>query len=157
RIILSAQLADTRSGAHFWADRLEGERSELFSLEDRIAGGIAYALGNEIIQPAARDAEFRGSAPDPGDLGLRGPAALAQPEALDNLNQAEALFRDALAIDDQNAGALEGLATALIIRLVNFSPQRQADRDDLMQQASAAADKALSLAPERASAHFAKG
>ncbi|HVM81486.1 MAG TPA: winged helix-turn-helix domain-containing protein [Stellaceae bacterium] len=157
RIAVSVQLLDTQSGAHFWSDRFEGERSELFALEDRITGRVAYALGNELVQPAARDAAFRGSAPDADDLGLRGPAVLAQPRALENLNQAEALFRDALAMDDRDVGALEGLATALIARLVNFSPQRQADRDDLLQQADDAAEKALALAPERSTAHYIKG
>jgi len=157
RITVTAELIDTQSGARFWRDRFEAQRSELFALEDRIVGRIASALGDELIRPAALDAEFRGSAPLPEDLGLRGPAPLAQPQALNDVNEAEALFRDALAIDDGNVGALEGLATTLLVRLVNFPPQRQADRDDLMRHASEAADRALSLGEERASAHFVKG
>jgi TolB-like protein len=52
RLRITAQLVDALSGAHLWADRFEGDRAEVFALQDRVAAGVATA-----IEPTLRLAE----------------------------------------------------------------------------------------------------
>jgi TolB-like protein len=47
-IAVNAQLISTESGAHVWADRLEGERNRLGALQAELVSRIAAALG---VQP----------------------------------------------------------------------------------------------------------
>jgi TolB-like protein/tetratricopeptide (TPR) repeat protein len=98
RLRIIAQLIDARSGAHLWADRFDGERHDVFDLQDRITEHAVAA-----IEPTLRIAEIerrkhsRPNKPDAYDLLLRAsgfehdftPASMAA--ALDCLHQALAL------------------------------------------------------------------
>jgi tetratricopeptide (TPR) repeat protein len=53
RIRFGAQLAEAASGAHIWADRFEGELSDVFALQDRITESVMAA-----IAPKVQFAEF---------------------------------------------------------------------------------------------------
>jgi TolB-like protein len=44
RLRFTAQLVDTTSGAHIWADRFDGEMSDVFDLQDRIAESVVGAI-----------------------------------------------------------------------------------------------------------------
>ena len=41
---IMAQLVDTTSGAHIWADRFDGDAGEVFALQDRITGDVVGAI-----------------------------------------------------------------------------------------------------------------
>lgn len=154
---VNAQLIDAQSGAHLWAERFQEERRDLFVLEDLITGRIANALGVQLVQAAARDASPEKSDPDAGDLVMRGRAFLSLPRSLENLDQAEALFRQALKIDDRSVDAHVGLASTLTDRIVNWGGQLAPTRDEVLREANEAADRALTLDPEGAPAHEVKG
>ncbi len=157
QVRVNAQLVDSQSGAHLWAERFQEERRELFALEDRITGRIANTLGIQLVQAAARVTDPRKSDPDAADLVMQGRALLSLPESRENLEQAEALFRQAVAADDRNVQANVGLAYALSGVLLNFFGELTPDRDDLLRQANEAADRALTLDSDSASAHEIKG
>jgi len=157
QVRVNAQLVDAQSGAHFWAERFQEERRELFALEDRITGRIANSLGVQLVQAAARDASTDKSDPDAADLVMRGRAFLSLPESLENLNQAETLFRQALAIDDRNIDALTGLSLALTGQVINFGGSRQDLRESLIKESEDVIDKAVAIDPKRSEAHFARG
>jgi adenylate cyclase len=53
RVRVTAQLIDTESGAHIWADRYDGALGNLFDFEDQIAERVAGAL-----HPSIRSAEI---------------------------------------------------------------------------------------------------
>ena len=55
KIRINAQLADTSSGGQLWAETFDGDRSDLFALQDQITSRIANSIGREIVVSAARD------------------------------------------------------------------------------------------------------
>ena len=46
RLRVNAQLIDTESDAHIWADRFEENRSDLLQMQDAIVHRIAFAIGS---------------------------------------------------------------------------------------------------------------
>jgi len=53
RVRITAQLIDALSGAHFWADRFDGELEDIFELQDKVASSVAG-----VIEPTLRQAEI---------------------------------------------------------------------------------------------------
>ena len=98
RLRFAGQLIDAASGAHIWADRFEGDASDVFNVQDRIAESVVAA-----IEPNLQFAEIERIKHEPGtdlrayDLLLRAQAleyeytkeSLA--EALDCLERAIAI------------------------------------------------------------------
>jgi TolB-like protein len=50
RLRSSGQLIDAVDGVHLWADRFEGELSNVFDLQDRITGSVVGAIGPKLEQ-----------------------------------------------------------------------------------------------------------
>jgi adenylate cyclase len=157
QVMVNAQLVDAQTGAHLWAERFQEERRELFALEDRVTGRIANSLGIQLVQAAARDTELRNSDPDAADLVMRGRAFRSLPESFENLNQAEALFRQALKIDNRSVNAHVGLANTLMDLMIDWGGQLAPTRGAVLREANEAADRALALDPDGAPAHDVKG
>ena len=53
RVRITAQLIDTTSGAHIWADRFDGALDDIFELQDQVASGVVGA-----IEPKLRQSEI---------------------------------------------------------------------------------------------------
>ena len=53
RLRISGQLIDAASGAHLWADRFDGDLSDVFELQDRISASVVA-----IIEPTLQSAEI---------------------------------------------------------------------------------------------------
>ena len=94
RVRITAQLIDTETGAHLWADRFDGSLEDVFELQDKVASSVAG-----IIEPALQAAETARSASRPTsdltayDLYLRAYAMMLSParrlpEVLDLLDRA---------------------------------------------------------------------
>jgi adenylate cyclase len=60
RVRITAQLIDSFSGAHLWADRFDGALDDIFELQDKIALSVAG-----VIEPALRAEEIRRSSDRP--------------------------------------------------------------------------------------------
>jgi adenylate cyclase len=54
RVRITAQLIDTTTGAHLWADRFDGSLEDIFDLQDKVAASVAA-----VIEPALRAVEIR--------------------------------------------------------------------------------------------------
>jgi adenylate cyclase len=54
RVRITAQLIDTMTGAHLWADRFDGSLEDVFELQDKVAASVAA-----VIEPALRAVEIR--------------------------------------------------------------------------------------------------
>ena len=68
---VNAQLIDAETDAHLWAERFDGDTSDLFALQDEITSRIAVALDLELLgAEAARSTNH----PDAMDYILRGRA-----------------------------------------------------------------------------------
>lgn len=120
KIRINAQLADTSSGGQLWAETFDGDRSDLFALQDRITSRIANSIGREIVVSAARESEARKTDSKAGDLLLRGMALKIKAGTLENLQQQEKLFREVLALDPNSVDAMAHQATSLVRQRVQF-------------------------------------
>src|SRR5580693_10227061 len=117
QVRVNAQLIDAATDTHLWAERFDGNTSDLFALQDEVTSRIAIALNLELVgAEAARAADH----PDALDFILRGRAAMYKPHSRDSLAEAMSLFERALALDPQSVEAQTLLATALVSRVLDF-------------------------------------
>jgi TolB-like protein/class 3 adenylate cyclase len=120
KIRINAQLADTNSNAQLWSESFEGDQSDLFALQDRVTTRIGNSIGREMVIVAARESETRKSSPKVSDLMLRARALGLKPQSLETFQQIEASYRQVLALEPNNAGAMGGLASILVLQAGNF-------------------------------------
>ena len=153
RMRVNVQLIDAESGNHLWADRFDKPVADLFDMQDEIVARLANALNAQLIIAEARRAE-RAPSPDSMDLYFRGMSVYNKGFSPDNLSEARKLFERALALDPSNVDAIVASALASIV-LVGF--HMSDDREARLASAEALAVKALSIAPEKASAHLCLG
>jgi adenylate cyclase len=131
RIRITAQLVDTESGHHLWAERFDRKLVDIFSVQDQITRQIVSALSIRLSSDEQK--RLAGNVPssfEAYDLFLRGQQSFA-------LNTEEALaraveqYRQAIRLDPDYAHAYAALATVLT-RQVNLgysdSPARTQDR-----------------------------
>ena len=144
-------MIDAESDTHLWAERFDGDTSDLFALQDEVTSRIANALGVELI---AAEASRQTEHPDALDCILRGRAVLLKPSSRDIYSEAIGLFEHALSLDPQSVEAQISLAGSLASRVLDgFSDTRAADlarADDLI-------GRALAVSPRYALAHHVKG
>jgi hypothetical protein len=88
QVRVNAQLIDTQTGGHLWADRFDGDVGNLFALQDSITSNLAVTLSVELIEAAAQQASRR-SNPDSVDLIMRARAAALRPRSRENAAEAQ--------------------------------------------------------------------
>ncbi len=120
---VNAQLADATSNAQLWSDTFEGDPSDLFALQDRVTTLVGNSIGREMVIAAARESETHKSSPKVADLMLRARALGLKPASLKNEQEQEGLYRQAVALEPNNAAAMVGLAHSLASQAGNFSAQ----------------------------------
>jgi adenylate cyclase len=148
RVRISGQLLEAATGAHLWADRFDGEISEIFELQDRITTSVVTA-----VEPSLRLAEIEWAQRKPTDnldvydLYLRAlPAINVYTRA--GFEEAEGLLRRAVALDPTYADALAALAECLVRMTVNGWAT---DKQTSTAEACALAGRALAADPENGS------
>ena len=152
RIRVNAQLIDTATGAHLWAERFDQPRADIFDMQDEITTRLARIVGIELVAAEGRRAEReRPNNMDAVDLAMRGWAILNQPLSLHRDRAACDLFEAALRLDDDNVEALVGLAFYHGNDIRTFA---STNRDEQLRIAETAITRALMLAPGNALAHF---
>ena len=113
---VTAELIDTASGYHIWSQSYDRNWQDLLALQDDLSRSIIstlrVVLSSDMAQrigqpPTPRTAAF--------DLYLSGIAKLGQPAATGQLDTAEQMFHDALAIDANFAPAYAGLCERYIL------------------------------------------
>jgi adenylate cyclase len=156
RVRVNAQLIDTETGAHLWADRFQEEIADLFKLQDDVVARLANALSYELINAEAETAA-RSKNPDSIDLVMRGRAAsfqwVQQPPTKDELLAVRTVFERALEIDPKNADAFVGSAHTYMVEYVYgwTDPGTNYDAKIIDQ-----ADRAIALARDNAWAYGVK-
>jgi adenylate cyclase len=105
---LNAQLIDTQTGGHIWAERFDGKWADVFSLQDRIVGQIASALR---LRLAANQSDTAGGTKNAAayDHYLRGQMLQTSDDPAD-WARAVASFEQALALDPEFGRAAAELA-----------------------------------------------
>jgi adenylate cyclase len=140
---ITAQLIDTTTGAHLWADRFDGSLKDVFALQDNVASSVAG-----VIEPALQAAETARSANCPTtdltayDLYLRAHAMFFTSRQR-QLRQALALLEEAIARDPHYGPAL-GFAATCCMHLA--SDAAAPDRDVIRQKGIDFGRRAVELA-----------
>jgi TolB-like protein len=106
RVRITGQLVDTATGAHLWADRIDGALGDIFDLQDRVTESVAWA-----IAPAMQQAEIKRANRKPTEsldayaFYLRGLARYYQYGDREALDEALRLFNSAIKLDPDFAAA----------------------------------------------------
>jgi TolB-like protein/class 3 adenylate cyclase/Flp pilus assembly protein TadD len=151
QVRVNAQLVDTATDAHLWAERFDSNLGDLFALQNDITRRIAVALNSElVIAEAARPTAH----PDALDYVLRGQAVSNKGVTPENYALAIELFEHALALDPQSAEVQTLLALMLANRVLARMTATPAD--DIIR-AEELIGRALAASPDSALAHFTKG
>jgi len=152
QIRINAQLIDAEKDMHLWAERFNGDTSDLFTLQDEITRRIAVALNLELWRAEAARPTRR---PDAVDYIFRGRAVLlGGPPSRERYAEAIALLKQALALDPQSVDAQSFLAGVLAGRVIdNMADTTAAD----IVYADSLIGQALAASPRSCFAHYARG
>ncbi len=153
RVRVNAQLIDTESGAHLWAERFEEDVADLFKLQDQVVARLGNTLGLQLVKAEAQRGT-RSKNPDVVDLTMRGNALFQlQPLTKDNNDAAKTAFEQALKIDPDDVAALNGDAVAHLHELALGWARSETDYEaKILGQA----ERAITLAPNSELPYYAK-
>jgi TolB-like protein/Flp pilus assembly protein TadD len=154
---VSAELIDTADGSTQWSERYDRSYKDLFALQDEITRAVAGALRAKLL-PGENAAE-QSDRPPGGSLEaynalLQGRFYFSSNTEAD-LRKAIEFYTQATELDPHYALAWTGLSLAwstLAHEFLEYAPAREA-----FTEARAAAARALTLAPNLAPAHLARG
>jgi adenylate cyclase len=150
QIRVNAQLIDTETDAHLWAERFDGDMGDLFALQNEVTSRIAVELNLELV---AAEAARPTADPDALDYILRGRAASDKPLSRDWYAEVISLYERALALDPRSVEAQSWLAIALtFVVLDNMTDSAKAD----LARAEALVEQALASSSRNLLAHNAK-
>jgi TolB-like protein len=118
RLRFAGQLVDAASGAHIWADRFEGDASDIFNLQDRITENVVAAM-----EPNLQLAEIERIRHKPG-TDLRAYDLLLQAQALEYEYTKESLA-EALGCLKRAIGIAPMYAPAIAFTAYCYAERRQ--------------------------------
>jgi adenylate cyclase len=150
RVRINAQLIDAETDGHLWAERFDGDTSDLFALQDEITSRIAASLNLELISAEAARPTHN---PDALDYILRARAVRAKkPPTRDVFAEVASLLEHALLLDPQSADAKSHLASLLsgaVLDAMTDTPTADIER------AKELSEQALAASPRSPLAHYA--
>lgn len=140
RVRITGQLIDASNGAHLWADKIDGELTDVFELQDRITGSVVSSIAPKIEQAEIERARQNPTnVPDSYDSYLQGLALASRGQGAN----ARRLFKRAI---EQDPGYAAAYAMAAYTYLLDQA-QHGAIADAAMRaDAVALANAALKLA-----------
>ncbi|HEV2334466.1 MAG TPA: adenylate/guanylate cyclase domain-containing protein [Stellaceae bacterium] len=154
RVRVTAQLIQADTGHHIIAERYDRDLTDLFDLQDEIVGTIAGAIEPELLKfERDRLADRPQHNADAYDLYQRGMWHHYRHNKQDNI-EAQAFFRNALALDAQYPQATAALAIAVCnAAYLGWT----ADIEGNYTEAFELAQRAVTLDSRYPNAHFALG
>src|SRR5216683_6774247 len=150
RLRVNVQLNDAGTGNHLWAERFDKPIADLFDVQDEIVSRLANTLNAQLIAAEARRAEHS-LHPNSLDLYFQGIARWNKSWTSEHMSQARSFFERALELEPDNIEALVGIAAIDAASAILFLAD---DVDVRVAAAEKALIKALSLAPQHATAHM---
>jgi len=145
RLRISARLIETASGRHVWAQRYDRQFGSLFELQDDITREVVSALQVELTEGDQALLAARGTANvEAWKLTFEGQAEVFE-HRQDSVRRGLQLLQRALALDPDYVLALSALATGHWKESLNQGWSRS--REDSLQQAIEASDRALRIDP----------
>ena len=154
RLRVTAQLIDTETGTHVWADRFDREMADVFLVQDEIVSEIVAKIagGYGVIESSEAKSAARKSAQEiqAYDLVLRARDLMRFDWRRANFRLAKELLRQAIALDPLNARALcETAWLAVLGRAFRFDETPVPPQEIIAQ-----ANKAVQLDPADARARI---
>lgn len=153
---INAQLVDTTNAAQLWAERFDGEISQLAKTSDQVTQRIAVALRVALTEAESqRTLRERPNNPDAVDLGMRAWALLNKQASRESTQRARELLESALRLSPDHLPALNGLALAMLLQWQNtWYPRSSEEHLEELDQVS---NKALEVKPDDAFAIYLRG
>ena len=153
RVRVTAQLVSASNGYHLWSENFDRNLEDIFAIQEEIARNVVSAVRPTLQSPVAFDLQKHA----PHDMRayefyLRGRQLEGRTTEL-SWKQAPLMFRRAIEIDPEYAQAWAGLADSLCELLMW---RMEVAQSGALDEAKAAAHRALELDPNLAEAHVAK-
>ncbi len=145
RLRITAQLIDARTDKHLWSETYDRSLDDIFAVQDEIAAAVVTQLKVTLL----------GAAPKAKAVNPKAYALLLQARQLsrqrtaEGLDQAVALYQQALATDPSLAAAWDGLADCY----TNQADSGLRTNEEGYRLAREAVDKALAIDPNSALAY----
>jgi adenylate cyclase len=157
RLRVNAQLIDTETGAHLWADVFDEDAGDLLKVQDQVVARLARALGPELVRAEAEKASSKN--PDPVDLAIRGwdlvlrGNRLPSEDKRETFHKARELFERALQIDPNDPLAVAGSAETY---LIDYGFGWRDPGTDYEAKVLGQANRAIARNPENIPAYYTK-
>jgi TolB-like protein/Tfp pilus assembly protein PilF len=152
RLRITVQLIDVGNGYHRWSRRFDRKLDDVFAIQDEIATAVALELRGASLSRRERDALHRPeTAADAYECYLRGRQHLHRLRRSD-LEGGRELFERAIDLDPGYAPAWAGLASVHAVLYEWFGA-----RDEDLERADTASQRALAFAEDLADSHVARG
>jgi adenylate cyclase len=154
RVRITAQLIDTGSGGHLWAERFDRDLTDIFATQDEVVEKIVGALAVTLTQGEQRRLHRRGTDNvEAYEAWLRARESLSR-STRESVAQARALYRRAVEIDPGFAAPHAGLALAAVSNYVSdWAP----DPLEALNEAERWARRAVELDDQDPLSHMALG
>ncbi|MGI8895358.1 MAG: winged helix-turn-helix domain-containing protein [Casimicrobiaceae bacterium] len=154
RFRITVQVVDADTEHSVWSERFDRNTADIFDLQDDISELVAARIEAELGLTEQRKAERRPRKNlGAWDLYQLGVAEFYKFTQESNLKSQD-LLRQSIALDPEFAGAHSRLAYAIVLSMVYFDA---APDDALMNEALAAARRAIELDDEDANSYFTVG
>jgi adenylate cyclase len=157
RVRVMAQLIDTQTGAHIWADRFDREMADIFLVQDeivsQIVGKIAGNYGVIEITEARSATRKNPNEIQAYDLVLRAQDVMRPEWSQKTFSAAKGMLSQAIALDPLNARARRELAYLAVIGWVFRWDKTPLPSQEIVAQAA----EAVRLDPADARAHGSAG
>jgi serine/threonine-protein kinase len=156
RLRVTAQLVQATDGYHLWSRTFDRPMADLFAVQDEIAGAVVQALKVQLLGGRTPSSQLHRTAnPEAYAQYLLG-RQLTREDRTPAFRDAVTAFRRALDLDPTYAPAWAGLSQALFWGFANVDGTAEA-LARAGKDAMAAAEQAVSLAPELAEGYASRG
>jgi adenylate cyclase len=154
RVRITAQLIDTQTGGHLWADRFDRELTDIFATQDEVVEKIVSALAVRLTRGEEQRLKRRDTTNvEAYEVWLRARELLGRGNR-EATAEASALHERAIALDPGFAAPHAGLALASIANYVNAWTREPATA---LEAAEAHARRAVALNEQEPVGHMALG
>ncbi|TAL44804.1 MAG: tetratricopeptide repeat protein [Chitinophagaceae bacterium] len=151
QVRIVAQLINTKTNEHLWAETYDKELTQIFAIQSKVAEQIASALIVKFTPPNEEQLERKlTESPAAYDFYLRGKFYFNENNSPGN-DTAIIIFEQAVTEDPKFALAYAALTRAYTEKFFSYAPQEK-----WREQAFVALEKALSLDPGLPEAHLAR-